>query len=45
MKENRIEKKKIDINKIVIKIVASIMAILMVLGICLTFIYYGIRML
>ena len=44
MKENKIEKKKIDKNKIVTRIIAGTMAALMVLGICFTFIYYIIRM-
>ena len=38
------EKKKIDKSRLVTKIIASIMAILMVLGICFSFIYYIIRM-
>lgn len=38
------EKKKIDKSKILTKIIAGIMALLMVLGICFTFIYYIIRM-
>lgn len=44
MKKNKIEKKKIDKTKIITRIIAGIMAVLMVLGICFTFIYYVIRM-
>lgn len=44
MKETKIEKKKIDKNKIATKIIAATMAFLMVLGICFSFIYYLIRM-
>lgn len=43
--ENKMkEKKRIDKNKLFTKIIAGIMAILMVLGICFTLIYYLIRM-
>ena len=38
------EKKRIDKTKIITRIIAATMAILMVLGICFTFIYYLIRM-
>lgn len=38
------EKKKIDKTKIITRIIAAAMAVLMVLGICFTFIYYVIRM-
>ena len=38
------EKRKIDKSKIITRIIAGVMALLMVLGICFTFIYYLIRM-
>ncbi len=38
------EKKKIDKSKILTRVIAVIMAGLMLLGICFTFIYYIIRM-
>lgn len=38
------EKKKIDKSKVFTKVIAGIMAGLMLLGICFTFIYYLIRM-
>ena len=38
------EKKKIDKTKIITRIIAATMAVLMVLGICFRFIYYLIRM-
>ena len=37
------EKKKIDKSKIVTRVRAAVMAGLMILGICFTFIYYIIR--
>ena len=37
-------KKKIDKSKIITRIIAAIMAGLMVLGMCFTLIYYLIRM-
>lgn len=37
------EKKKIDKSKIFTKIMAGLMAILMLFGICMTFIYYLIK--
>ena len=43
MKEKKTEKKKIDKGRIATRIIAGIMAILMILGICFTFIYYLIR--
>lgn len=44
MKEKKIEKKKIDKSKLFTRILAGIMAGLMVLSICFTVIYYLIRM-
>lgn len=38
------DKKRIDKSKILTRIIAAIMAGLMLLGICFTFIYYIIRM-
>ncbi len=38
------EKKKIDKSKILTRVIAAVMAGLMILGICFTFIYYIIRM-
>lgn len=38
------EKKKIDKSKIATRIIAGIMAALMVLGICFTLIYYLVKM-
>lgn len=40
----KMEKKKIDKSRLFTRIIAGIMAGLMVLGICFTFIYYLIRM-
>lgn len=40
----KMEKKKIDKSRLFTRIIAAIMAGLMVLGICFTFIYYLIRM-
>lgn len=42
--EKKMEKKKIDKSRLATKIIAAVMAGLMVLGICFTFIYYLIRM-
>ena len=44
MKEKKIGKKKIDKSRIITRIIAGIMAVLMILGICFTFIYYIIKM-
>lgn len=44
MKEKKIQKRKIDKSKIFGRILAGIMAALMILSICFTFIYYLIRM-
>ena len=44
MKEKRVAKRKIDVSKLFTRIMAGIMAVLMVLGICFTLIYYLIRM-
>ena len=38
------EKKRINKSKIATRIIAGLMAVLMVLGICFTLIYYLIRM-
>ena len=38
------EKKKIDKSKILTRVIAAVMAGLMLLGICFTIIYYIIRM-
>ena len=43
MKEKK-EKKKIDKSKIITRILAAIMAGLMILGMCFTLIYYLIKM-
>ncbi len=37
-------KKKIDKSKIATRVIAAVMAALMVLGICFTLIYYLVRM-
>ena len=42
--DGKMAKRKIDKSKIATRIIAAIMAILMVLGICFTLIYYLIRM-
>lgn len=44
MKEVQTQKKRIDKGKIATRIIAGMMAFLMILGICFTFIYYFIRM-
>lgn len=44
MKEKRTEKKKIDKSKLLTRILAGIMAGLMLLGMSFTLIYYLIRM-
>ena len=42
--ENIMEKKKFDKSRLFTRIIAAIMAILMILGISFTFIYYLIKM-
>lgn len=44
MKEKKIQKRKIDKSKLFGRILAGIMAGLMILSICFTLIYYLIRM-
>lgn len=44
MKEKKTEKRRIDKSKLFSRILAGIMAGLMLLGICFTLIYYLIRM-
>jgi len=44
MKEKKTEKRKIDKSKLFARILAAIMAGLMILGMCFTLIYYLIRM-
>ena len=44
MKEKKTEKKRIDKSKLFTRILAAIMAGLMLLGMCFTLIYYLIRM-
>lgn len=44
MKDKKTEKRKIDKSKLFTRILAGIMAGLMILGMCFTLIYYLIRM-
>lgn len=44
MERAKIEKKKVDKMRIVTRIIAGLMAILMILGICASFMYYILKM-